>query len=436
MKKMNMLVIVLAMALAGQCYGETDTADPKPAGQSWQTEDFQNIWTRPKLTGDWYGLRSDLAEKGITFDLRLSQFYQAVTSGGANTNAAYGGKLDYILKLDGQKLGLWEGLFVTVHTETQFGNNISADAGDLALPNTAMLWPVPGYRGTAVTGFLVEQALSENFALLGGKINVLDLWTMVYPHTGAGQEGFMNTNMIASALPWFRWVNLSVMGGGALFLTDDGQVQGGVVAFDSQNSSTTSGFDDMFEEGTCVVGLWRFFFEVGGKPGSLLFAGGTSTRNYDSLDESDWGFSPGVGLTNDEKNGAWTTAFYYDQVFWQAPDNAKKNMRFFTGWSLSDGDPSFGRWGGFGSVEGWGMIQDRAKDRMGVGAFYNQLSSDLKNTTSDLGLELRNMWGGELYYNAEITPSLHVTPNLQLVSNATDGDSTAVILGVRAVMDF
>ncbi|MHC4258525.1 MAG: hypothetical protein ACYSPI_08295 [Planctomycetota bacterium] len=62
-----------------------------------------------------YGLRSDLTDRGITFDLRLSQFYQAVTSGGANTNAAYGGKLDYILKLDGQKLGLWEGLFVRGH---------------------------------------------------------------------------------------------------------------------------------------------------------------------------------------------------------------------------------------------------------------------------------------------------------------------------------
>ena len=69
-----------------------------------------DFWSRKHLTGDWGGERAKLAEHGITLDLRLSQFYQGVASGGKNTNFAYGGKLDYILKLDGKKLGLWEGL--------------------------------------------------------------------------------------------------------------------------------------------------------------------------------------------------------------------------------------------------------------------------------------------------------------------------------------
>jgi carbohydrate-selective porin OprB len=73
---------------------------------------------------------------------------------------------------------------------------------------------------------------------------------------------------------------------------------------------------------------------------------------------------------------------------------------------------------------------------MGVGGFYNQLSSDLKDLTSDVGVNLRNTWGVEAYYNVEITPCMHLTPNLQLVSNQNDSDSTAVILGLRAVIDF
>ena len=259
---------------------------------------------------------------------------------------------------------------------------------------------------------------------------------MLYPHTGGGVDGFMNTNMIASALPWLRWVNLSVMGGGALVLTDDRQIQGGVLVFDSQNSSTTSGFHNFFDEGAAILGMWRFFFNVDGKPGSLLFAGGGSSRDYTSLDKSDWGIVPPTGLTAKKKNETWTTAVYYDQVFWQSPDNDKKNLRLFTGWSISDGNPSFIKWGGFASVEGWGLVPNREKDRMGVGAFYNQLSSDLKDLTSMVGVELRNTWGAELYYNAEITPSFHLTPNLQLVSNQNQSDSTAVILGLRAVIDF
>ncbi len=425
MKKFHITMILLALAVAIQCYGETGTSDP------------DDIWARKKLTGDWYGLRSDLGQHGIDLDLRLSQYYQGVTSGGKNTNDAYGGKFDYILNIDGHKLGLWQGLFVNMHAETQFGNSILDDAGGFAFPNTQMLLPLPGYRGTAITGLLVQQALSKNLVLAGGKINVIDFWDMVYPHTAsAGVDGFMNTNMIASALPWLRWVNLSVMGGGALVLADDGQIQGGVLAFDSQNSSTTSGFDDLFEEGTAILGMWRFFFNVDDKPGSLLFVGGASSRDYTSLDKSDWGIVPPKGLTAKKKNETWTTAVYYDQVFWQSPDIDKKNLRLLTGWSISDGNPSFIKWGGFASVEGWGLLPNRENDRMGVGAFYNQLSSEFKDLTSAVGVKLRNTWGTELYYNAEITPWFHLTPNLQVVQNQNRSDSTAVILGLRGVIDF
>ena len=73
---------------------------------------------------------------------------------------------------------------------------------------------------------------------------------------------------------------------------------------------------------------------------------------------------------------------------------------------------------------------------MGAGAFYNQISSEFKNLTSTVGIDLENVWGTELYYNAEITPSFHVTPNLQFVNNQNQSDSTAVIVGLRAVIDF
>jgi porin len=425
MEKSNVtIIILLAFAFVAQCYGETGTADP------------DDLWTRKKLSGDWYGLRSDLAQHGINFDVRLSQYYQGVTSGGVNTNGAYGGKFDYYLNVDGSKIGLWQGLSMTMHAETQFGNSILGDAGAFAFPNTSMLYPLPNYRGTAITGLLVKQALSKNLVMAVGKINAVDLWTMVYPHTGGGIDGFQNINMIAAALPWLRWVNLSVMGAGPLVLTDDGQIRGGLLVFDTQNSTTTSGFNDLFDNGTAILGLWRFFFEVDDKPGSLLFVGGRSSRDYRSLDKTDWAIIPGEGLVGKEKDDAWSTAVYYDQIFWQAPDNDKKNLRLFTGWSISDGNPSFGKWGGFASVEGWGLVPNREKDRMGVGAFYNQLSSDFKDLTSTVGIELRNIWGSELYYNAEITPWMHVTPNLQFVSNQNQSDSTAIILGLRAVIDF
>jgi porin len=206
--------------------------------------------------------------------------------------------------------------------------------------------------------------------------------------------------------------------------------------FDTNNSTTTTGIPELFDSGAGILGLWRFFFDVGDKPGSLLFAGGASTREYDSLERSDWAWVPGVGPVGKEDEGAWSVGAYYDQVFWRAPDNDKKNLRFFTGWSLSDGNPSFGRWGGFASVEGWGLVPTREKDRMGVGGFYNQLATDFKDLTSAVGVNLRNPWGVELYYNAEITPWFHLTGDMQIVQNQNDGDDPGIILGLPAVIDF
>ncbi len=430
------LIVFAANVYAAQPAPVAPDASVKSSTIAATTDHTDDFWSRKYLTGDWGGARTQLVDHGITFNLRFSQFYQGVASGGVDTEFEYGGKVDYLLKLDGKKMGLWQGFFVDIHAETQFGHSIIPDAGAFAFPNTSMMYPLPEYQGTAITGLLVTQGLSKNFALTAGKIQVVDLWSMLYPHTGGGLDGFMNTNMIAPLLPFMRWVNLSFMGAGGLVLTDDGQVQGGLLVLDPQNVTTTSGFDDIFGHGPAYLGLWRFFFDIDGKPGSLLFAGGMSTRNYESLDTSDWGFVPGLGLVGKKKDNAWSTAVCYEQVFWQAPDNDKKNLRLFTGLALSDGNPSFGRWGGFVSVEGRGLLPNREQDRMGVGGFYNQLSTDLKDLASVVGVDLRDLWGAEFYYNAQITPWMHLTPNLQVVQNQNESDDPAVIAGIRIVLEF
>lgn len=409
---------------------ETDTLGAKLEDSS------DDLWTRKYFTGDWGGVRTNLADHGIKLDFRLTQYYQGIVSGGANTTSEYGGKLDYILNIDGHKLGLWEGLFVNVHAETHFGLSIDGDAGAFALPNTAMLYPLGDEHETAITGLLVTQALSKNFALFGGKINALDFWTQVYPHVGGGVEGFQNINMIAATLPFLRYVNLSMLGAGALVLKDDGQVQGAFAVYDTHNSTTTTGFDDAFHDGAGFLGLWKFFFDINEKPGDILIAFGGSTRRYKALEKTATTEIPGEGLSIKENRGAWTAAVYYNQILWQTPDDDKRNVRLFTGWAVSDGDASFGKWSGFASLEQTGLLFDRERDRAGFGGFYNDLSNDFENRLSTLSIDVGDMWGMELYYNAEITPWFHLTGDVQFVQDASDDDNPAVILGLRAVIDF
>src|SRR4026207_2146725 len=68
-----------------------------------------DIWNRSTLTGDWGGLRNQLAEKGVTLDLSVTQVGQGVVNGGKSGAWQYGGRGDIILNLDSQKLGLWPG---------------------------------------------------------------------------------------------------------------------------------------------------------------------------------------------------------------------------------------------------------------------------------------------------------------------------------------
>ena len=56
--------------------------------------------------------------------------------------------------------------------------------------------------------------------------------------------------------------------------------------------------------------------------------------------------------------------------------------------------------------------------------------------TSTLGIGVRDTWGAEFYYNAEITPWLHLTGDIQIAQNQNKGDDLAIIPGVRLVVDF
>jgi hypothetical protein len=54
-----------------------------------------DLWSRPRLTGDWFGGRDWLAKRGVTFDLDLTQVLQGVTSGGRGIGVDYDGYVNY-----------------------------------------------------------------------------------------------------------------------------------------------------------------------------------------------------------------------------------------------------------------------------------------------------------------------------------------------------
>lgn len=396
--------------------------------ESW----WQNLKESPNLLGDFGGRRTCLAEQGITYQGFLTQFYQGVASGGNEQRFSYGGKFDNFLILDGQKLGLWQGLFVNMHAETRFGEDANRDAVGLAPVNANMLWPTLT-QTTALSGLTVTQALSEEWLVSAGKFNTLDLFAAMYPQSGRGVDGFMNVSTLFP-LTMGRALGLSVNGIGVTKL-HEGQVQGSFSIADAQNSSTTIGISDMFDKGALIIGYWRFFTDFACLPGSHAIMGEYSTRNYTSLNPIDFVFIPPLGLVVGQKSETWSLNYFGEQKLWVDSCNPKRNISLYTSWGISDGNPNPIRWAGNVSLQAYGINQCRASDSFGVGYFYTGLSNNFQNLASPI-VALQDVQGGEIYYNFAVTPWMNITPDLQVIQPANAGQSTAIVVGMRGKLTF
>jgi porin len=390
------------------------------------------------LFGNTFGPKSALAEKGIVTDFILGNYYQGVTTGGNEQTAEYGGVVDMYFTFIGEKFGANKGFNLSLHATARYGSDISNAAGSLTIPNTGMLYPLPGdYHGTNITGLMATQSLFDGkVTALFGKLNSIDLVNGFFPEVGGGREGFLNANAMVTALPWFRFVNLSEWGGGYFVNNDEGQIQNGLLFLGSDNVSTTWDFSPSFDQGVGVFGFYKFFWERDEKPGYFLVGGGGSTRDYRVLDPSDWLNVPGNGPVTPTTGNTWDVVAYISQVLWQDPCNKDRRIQFVTGGTIADDVVAFSNWNAFGRIEGYGINPSRLGDRMGFSGWYNGITPGVIDLAALAGENVRDNWGLETYYNREITPWFHLTGDMQILQNSNADTDTSLVLGLRAIIDL
>ncbi len=206
MIRIMLLVLGMATAASGQnnissvATRPTESPDEKPDVQSiiQKLPDYAgDIGHRKCMTGDWGGARTELANKGLLFDLDVTQLLQGNAHGGKDTNNAfrYSGSADYYFKLDTARMGLWPGSLFTLHGETKIGENINPKVGSLMMPNSQGALAVPGDPGTTtLSEFYFMRALSEQFVLMAGKFD----GTSLLDHNAFASNQrtqFMNTGL-------------------------------------------------------------------------------------------------------------------------------------------------------------------------------------------------------------------------------------------------
>jgi porin len=435
------IIFLVEMFLCSQ--GQAEEATPaKPYSG--------DIWHRSTLTGDWFGVRNDLAAKGITFDMSLTQVYQGIVEGGKNEAWKYGGRGDLTFNLDTQKLGLWPGGFLTVEVEGNFTNSVNGLTGALMPVNTNQIFPMPTGDNLNVPNVSFMQFFSHYAGVVLGKLATITPTSgdmNEFAH-GKGDTQFMNTAFNANPVILLT-VPYSTLGAGLIVLpTKDPKAA--IVNFSvlqTNGKASTIGFDDLHSNQLTFAGEARVRTDFFGLTGHQLIGATYSNKSYSSLDQSLRFFIENRDL--EKQDGSWNIYYNFDQYLYEPQKGSGKGVGIFGRFGVSDGNPnpmhffvSFG-------AGGKGVIPGRPLDQFGIGFYYIDVSNPKFTgvfATRDL---LRDEYGFEVFYNFAITPWLQLTPDIQVIRPAqkrlidtggiiprTENVHTATVLGLRLQMVF
>lgn len=420
-----------ADAAAGAAAANTPP-QPPPFGGSWLT--------RPKLTGDCCGLREQLRENGLTFDISSTSYYQGTATGGLQDTFRYGGRNDYLLNVDGQKAGLWQGLFINLHGETVFGESVNTATGAVVPVNIGRAHPVFFGTETALTAVKFTQALSENLLVYGGRINTIDNIQQPFMPGRGLDAGFMNATFVWNVILG-RTMNY-VMNGAGTAILKDGYPVFTLTVYDTNDVTTKSGFNELFDNGAVIyptVSLPTTFFDM---PGHQSLWGAYSSGRYaivtpeslTLLPQVLQGVLPPTALTTLVR-GSWWITYLFDQALWVDPTDKTRSWGVFGNFGISDGKPNPIRWSAIAGVGGSSPIARRQLDTFGVAYYYLGFDDRFKDVARPI-VPLRDEHGLELFYNVGVTPWCHVTADLQVITPILERAETSLVLGLRAKIDF
>jgi porin len=408
-----------------------------------------DLLNRSTLTGDWGGARNELAAKGVTIDLGLTQVEQGVVGGGKNSTWEYGGRGDITVNADSQKLGWWPGGFMNLEVEGNFSNSVNGNTGALMPVNTSQLFPEAGSDNFNVSALNFTQFLSQNFGVSLGKLATLTPTSgdmNEFAH-GKGDTQFMNMAFNINPVALLT-VPYSTLGAGAIVLPTKDPKEAIVSFFvlQTNGSSKTSGFNDLDANQLTFAGEGRVRTDFFGLTGHQLVGAAYSNKNFASLDQN-LRFIV-VDRAIQEKNNSWAVYYNFDQYLYEPNKGSGQGVGLFGRFGASDGNPNPIHYFyslGFG---GKGIIPGRPNDRFGLGYYYISVSNPTFTGPLATREFLRNEYGFEAFYDVALTPWMQLTPDIQVVRPSQkdvvtvgippsrQGIDTATVVGVRLQMQF
>ena len=309
MTKFRSAIILTILFLLGISLGSQALAEE--ASQTYSGD----LWSRLTLTGDWGGTRNDLAKKGVTFDMSLTQVGMSVVSGGKDIGWEYSGRGNITMNMDTGKMGLWPGGFFTVEVEGNYNKSINLDTGAIMPVNSNQLFPVPGRDNLNIPAVTFTQFLSHYGGVFLGKLDTTSGDANEFAH-GKGDKQFFNLAFNFNPSLLLLAPN-SALGAGVIILPtkDPNAAVISLMVLDADGKANRSGFDTVFKGNNTYVAEGRIRTDFFGMTGHQLIGGGYTAKNFSSLDQSLRIIIENGAIATEDNS--WAMYYNFDQYLYE-----------------------------------------------------------------------------------------------------------------------
>ncbi|MCE0484538.1 MAG: carbohydrate porin [Methylacidiphilales bacterium] len=470
--------LFLIITISPLCAQETPAPSPVKAEQT-RPESIPGFWDQDYLTGDWSGVRTSLADKGVAFGVNYIGEVLGNPTGGIHQGVIHEGRIELTLDLDFQKLAGLDGASFHANAYDIYGNGLSSQKIGNLLPVSN----IEAYNTLRLFDLWYQQELLDGkISLRFGQIAaddefVISQYGATFMNATFGWPPFTANNLASGgpayplAAPGIRLMLNPIPQVCLMAAVFDGDPGDGA-ANPQKNDSSGTNID--FNQGALSFfeADYKLNQEDGAKglPGTYKLGGFYATENYSDLGVDENGVSLASPASDGKPlrhSGDWGVYFIADQMVWRKPADPKgvKNtsasqpsdqglgLFWRIGGTPSDRNPiDFYTDGGFNYT---GLFPGRDEDVLGFGTAYAHVSDSL----STLDRETNAVTGVngpvedeeialELTYQAKLAPWWTLQPDVQYiihpgghVADPTDLSGTraipdALVLGVRTTITF
>jgi len=399
-----------------------------------------DFWQNTQLTGHWGGARTSLARLGVFLDLYSTSSYQDVASGGLKTGGSFVENLQLSINIDTGRAGLWPGGVFHFTVGSRFGDSArnTFTAGSSTPQNTGLAFPGPSFdRDIYPTEYFLVQALTPKFSLLLGKLAIVNIADQTLFGDSA-KYYFANLNFNKNPIALTFYNTDTIAAAGIWTPTKWLTIAGGVFDPNTQASNFAA---HAFDKVNLYTG-WIFSYTVGGLPGQLELQYNWTNKAKIDLESPFGSLSlaqvPGAlglllggssseKLPINQKSTTLGTIENISQYLYVRDDPATIVNKLRSGQPLN-GIGIFARFGysppeastvsvhGSVALFAHGLWEARKYDSFGAAYYYNEVSSDLKNSIKRLTFNTASVndeMGMEIFYDFAITPAIRFIPSYQ-----------------------